>query len=87
MVKLGRIAILPNAAQLMPLQIIAEADVRQSRRSTTPAAQSPLHQMVPGDGLGTATWKSPKAKPWPIAWIMDTTAHRAPGLVLNNWTS
>ncbi len=86
MVKLGRIVILLSAAQLMQLQIIAEADVQQSKHSTIPAAQLLLHQMVPGAGLGMATWKSPKAKPWPIAWITDMTAHRAPGPAPNSWT-
>ena len=87
MVKLGRIAILPNVARLMPLRIIAEADVQQSRHSTTLAAQSRLHQTVHGVGLGMATWKSPKAKPWLIAWIMDMIAHRALGPALNNLAS
>ena len=87
MVRRGRIAILPSVAQSMPLRIIAEADVQQSRHSTTLAAQLLLHQMVHGVGLGMETWKSPKAKPWPIAWIMDMIAHRALGPARNNLTS
>lgn len=81
--KLGHIVIHQNVAPLMPLPIIVGAAALLSRHFTILA--EPLHprQMAHGAGLGTVIWKSPKAKPWPIAWIMAEIAHHAPGHALN----
>ena len=83
MVRLGHIVIHQNAVQSMQLQIIVGAAAPQSSHFIIPAGQSHPHQMVRGAGLGTEIWKSPKAKLWPIAWIMVEIVHHAPRHALN----